>query len=133
VSTLTTYQSPNIIAEIHGSDPALRDQFVVYTAHVDHLGKCPPVDGDAICHGALDNASGVAALLEIARAFARLQQPPRRSVLFVFVTGEEMGLLGSDYFVHYPTVPLRKVVADINIDGAAPPVVPHERHRSRRR
>jgi Zn-dependent M28 family amino/carboxypeptidase len=118
VSTLTTYESPNIIGKLVGSDPALRDQYVVYTAHVDHLGRCPPIDGDAICHGSLDNASGVATLLEIARVYTNLKQPPRRSVLFVFVTGEEMGLLGSDYFVHAPTVPLHQIVANINIDGA---------------
>jgi Zn-dependent M28 family amino/carboxypeptidase len=118
VSTQTTYESPNIIGEIVGSDPALRDQYVVYTAHVDHLGICPPIDGDNVCHGSLDNASGVATLLEIARAYASLKQPPRRSVLFVFVTGEEMGLLGSDYFAHSPTVPLNKIVANVNIDGA---------------
>jgi len=118
VSSQTTYQSPNIIGVLPGADPTLRDQYVVYTAHVDHLGTCPPIAGDAICHGSLDNASGVAALLEIARAYTNLNQPPRRSVLFVFVTGEEMGLLGSDYFAHTPTVPLREIVANINIDGA---------------
>ena len=118
VSAHTAYQSPNIIGMLMGSDPALRDQYVVYTAHVDHLGLCPPIDGDSVCHGSLDNASGVATLLEIARAYTSLKQPPRRSVLFVFVTGEEMGLLGSDYFVHAPTVPLRQIVANINIDGA---------------
>jgi len=118
VSAETTYESPNIIGEIVGSDPALRDQFVVYTAHVDHLGICPPIDGDNVCHGAFDNASGVSTLLEIARAYASLPRPPRRSVLFVFVTGEEMGLLGSDYFAHAPTVPLNKIVANVNIDGA---------------
>jgi Zn-dependent M28 family amino/carboxypeptidase len=118
VSTETTYDSPNIIGELVGSDPALRDQYVVYTAHVDHLGICPPIDGDNVCHGTLDNASGVSTLLEIARAYASLKQPPRRSVLFVFVTGEEMGLLGSDYFAHSPTVPLDKIVANVNTDGA---------------
>ena len=111
-------QSSNIVAELKGSDPALRDQYVVYTAHVDHLGICPPVEGDNVCHGAFDNASGTAALLEIARAYASLPKPPRRSVLFVFVTGEEMGLLGSDYFAHFPTVPLKSIVANVNIDGA---------------
>jgi Peptidase family M28 len=110
-------QSSNIIAELKGSDPALRDQYVVYTAHVDHLGICPAVDGDNVCHGALDNASGTSAVLEIARAYAGLASPPRRSVLFVFVTGEEMGLLGSDYFAHFPTVPLKSIVANVNIDG----------------
>jgi hypothetical protein len=118
VTVETTYESPNIIGEIAGSDPALRDQYVVYTAHVDHLGLCPPIEGDNVCHGTVDNASGVAAVLEIARAYASLPQPSRRSVLFVFVTGEEMGLLGSDYFAQFPTVPLKKIVANVNIDGA---------------
>jgi len=118
VAAQSIIQSSNIIAELKGSNPALRDQYVVYTAHVDHLGICPPVNGDNVCHGALDNASGTSTLLEIARAYASLAQPPQRSVLFVFVTGEEMGLLGSDYFAHYPTVPLKSIVANINIDGA---------------
>jgi Peptidase family M28/PA domain len=118
ISTHTSADSPNIIAELPGSDPALRNQYVVYTAHVDHLGICPPVNGDNVCHGALDNASGVASLLEIARAFAGLPKAPRRSILFVFVTGEEMGLLGSDYFANFPTVPRSAIAADVNIDGA---------------
>ncbi len=118
VSIQTNYESPNIIGEIVGSDPALRNQYVVYTAHLDHLGLCPPIDGDNVCHGTIDNASGVSTLLEIARAYASLKRAPRRSVLFVFVTGEEMGLLGSDYFAHAPTVPLNMIVANVNIDGA---------------
>ncbi|MFY9527825.1 MAG: M28 family peptidase [Candidatus Acidiferrales bacterium] len=118
VSNQTTIESPNVIGERVGSDPALRDQCVVYTAHLDHLGICPPINGDNVCHGALDNASGAATLLEIARAYASLSLAPRRSVLFVFVTGEEMGLLGSDYFAHFPTVPLDRIVANVNIDGA---------------
>lgn len=118
VAAQSTIQSPNIVAELKGSDPALRDQYVVYSAHVDHLGICPPVDGDNVCHGALDNASGTSTLLEVARAFTHLPQPPRRSVLFVFVTGEEMGLLGSDYFAYFPTVPLKSIVANLNIDEA---------------
>jgi hypothetical protein len=118
VAAQSVIHSPNIIAELKGSDPALRDQYVVYTAHVDHLGICPAVEGDNVCHGALDNASGTSTLLEIARAYASLPQPPRRSILFVFVTGEEMGLLGSDYFAHFPTVPLNSIVANVNIDGA---------------
>ena len=101
-----------------GSDPALRDQYVVYTAHLDHLGICPPVNGDNVCHGSLDNASGVASLLEIARAFTSLPKAPRRSVLFIVLTGEELGLLGSDYFAHFPTVPLPSIVANVNIDVA---------------
>jgi hypothetical protein len=118
ISSHTSADSPNIIGEVVGSDPALRNQFVVYTAHVDHLGICPPKNGDNVCHGALDNASGVASQLEIARAFASLPQSPRRSILFVFVTGEEMGLLGSDYFATFPTVPRSAIAANINIDGA---------------
>jgi hypothetical protein len=118
ISSQTSVDSPNIIGELPGSDPLLLHQFVVYSAHVDHLGICPPKNGDNVCHGALDNASGTASLLEIARAFASLPKAPRRSVLFVFVTGEEMGLLGSDYFANFPTVPRRAIVADINIDGA---------------
>jgi len=118
VATQSTIHSPNIVAELKGSDRRLRDQYVVYTAHVDHLGICPAVNGDNVCHGALDNASGTSTLLEIARAYASLPEPPRRSVLFVFVTGEEMGLLGSDYFAHFPTAPLNSIVANVNIDGA---------------
>jgi len=118
VTRLTSIESPNIIAGLRGSDPKLRDQYVVYTAHVDHLGLCAPSEGDKVCHGALDNASGVSCVLEVARAFASLLQRPRRSILFVFVTGEEKGLLGSDYFAHYPTVPREQIVANINIDGA---------------
>lgn len=118
VAAQSVIQSANIVADLTGSDPALRDQYVVYTAHVDHLGICPAINGDKVCHGALDNASGVATLLEIARAYASLPQSPRRSMLFVFVTGEEMGLLGSDYFVHNPTTPLKSIVANVNMDMA---------------
>lgn len=118
VSKHSDIRSSNIIAELPGSDPALRDQYVVYTAHVDHLGICPPINGDNVCHGAVDNASGTSSLLEIARAYASLPRPPHRSVLFVFVTGEEQGLLGSDYFAYFPTVPRKSIVANVNIDGA---------------
>jgi hypothetical protein len=118
VSAQTAIESANIVGKIEGSDPALRDQYVVYTAHVDHLGICPPVSGDHVCHGAVDNASGTATLLEVARAYASLPKAPRRSVLFVFVTGEEMGLLGSDFYAISPTVPRNAIVANVNIDGA---------------
>jgi hypothetical protein len=118
ISSHTSADSPNIIGEVMGSDPALRNQYVVYTAHVDHLGICPAVNGDNVCHGALDNASGDASLLETARAFASLPRAPRRSILFVFVTGEEMGLLGSDYYANFPTVPRSAIAADLNVDGA---------------
>jgi hypothetical protein len=118
VSKHEEVESSNILGVLHGSDPKLREQYVVYTAHVDHLGRCHPVDGSDVCHGAYDNASGTAALLEVARAFTSLPHPPRRSVLFAFVTGEEKGLLGSDYFANNPTVPRQNIVADVNIDGA---------------
>lgn len=118
VSTITKVESPNIVGILQGSDPKLKNEYVVYTAHVDHLGICPAAEGDTVCHGAMDNASGVATVLEIARAYTRLGKPPRRSVLFAFVTGEEMGLLGSDYFAWNPTVPARSIVANVNVDGA---------------
>ena len=118
VAVQSEVHSMNIVAELPGSDPKLSGEYVVYTAHVDHLGVCPAVEGDNVCHGALDNASGVATLLEIARAYSRLPGTPRRSLLFVFVTGEELGLLGSDYFANYPTVPRKAIVANVNMDGA---------------
>jgi Zn-dependent M28 family amino/carboxypeptidase len=118
VSAQTAIESANIVGKIEGSDPALRDQYVVYTAHVDHLGICPPAGGDHVCHGAVDNASGTATLLEVARAYAGLPKAPRRSIVFVFVTGEEMGLLGSDYYANFPTVSRKAIVANVNIDGA---------------
>jgi len=119
VSAHQRLESPNVAALLPGSDPRLRDEVVVFTAHLDHLGVGQPVAGDSIYNGALDNASGSAALLEIARAFAELPQPPRRSVLFLAVTGEEMGLLGSDYFAEHPTIPMEQIVANLNLDGLA--------------
>jgi hypothetical protein len=116
VTSHTAASSPNVVALLRGSDPALRDEYVVFTAHSDHMGIGSPVNGDAVYNGALDNASGVAALIEIARAFAHLPQPPRRSVLFVAVTGEEAGLIGSDYYAHNPTVTAHGIVANINLD-----------------
>ena len=118
VSRFTPVESHNVIAKLAGSDPKLAQEYVVFTAHVDHLGICRPSEQDAICHGAWDNASGTSAVLEVARAFSSLARPPRRSILFVFVTGEEKGLLGSDYFAHFPTLPIEEIVADVNIDGA---------------
>jgi hypothetical protein len=111
--------SPNVAGLLHGSDSLLRDEVVVYTAHLDHLGVGEPVQGDSIYNGALDNASGSAAMLEVARAFTSLAKPPRRSVLFLAVTGEEEGLLGSDYFAEHPTVPMERIVANVNLDGLA--------------
>jgi hypothetical protein len=109
-------QSPNVVARLEGSDPQLKNEFVVYSAHLDHLGIGAPVNGDSIYNGALDNASGCATLLEIARAFSAMNPRPHRSMLFVIVTGEEAGLLGSDYFAHYPTVAKASIVANVNVD-----------------
>jgi Zn-dependent M28 family amino/carboxypeptidase len=106
--------SPNVIGVVRGSDAALADEFILYTAHLDGLGRGVAVDGDEIYNGAYDNATGVALLLETARVFAL--HPPRRSVMFLAVTAEENGLLGSDYFAHYPTVPIDAIVANINLD-----------------
>lgn len=113
---LEDVESPNIVAKLEGSDPVLRHEYVVYSAHLDHLGIGAPENGDSIYNGALDNASGAAILVELARAFRRMNPVPRRSVLFVSVAGEEAGLLGSDYFAHYPTVPKESMAADLNMD-----------------
>jgi hypothetical protein len=108
--------SPNVVAKLEGSDPTLKNEYLVYTAHLDHLGIGAPIKGDSIYNGALDNASGSATILEMAQAFAHMNPRPRRSILFVSVTGEEAGELGSEYFAHYPTVPKHSIVADINVD-----------------
>ena len=108
--------SSNVAAVLSGADPTLQNEYVVYTAHLDHLGIREPVNGDRIYDGATDNAGSVAALIEIARAFRQLQPRQLRSILFLAVTGEEKGLLGSDYFVEHPTVPRSEPVADINMD-----------------
>jgi Zn-dependent M28 family amino/carboxypeptidase len=115
-NTLREIQSRNVVGKIVGSDPKLADQFVVYTAHWDHLGKDDALKGDQIYNGAADNASGVAALLEIADGFARLNPTPRRSILFLVVTAEEKGLLGAKYYATHPLYPLEKTVANINMD-----------------
>jgi hypothetical protein len=118
-SRLTDLASPNVVGLLRGSDPALANEYVVFSTHLDHLGIAEPVNGDAIYNGAVDNAAGVAALIELARAFASLPERPRRSLLFVAVTGEESGLVGSDYFAHNPPVPLASIVANLNIDGVS--------------
>jgi hypothetical protein len=109
-------RTPNIVAKLAGSDPTLKDEYVVFTAHLDHLGVGEAVNGDNIYNGALDNASGSAILIEMARAFSSMKVRPKRSILFVAVTAEEAGLLGSDYFAHYPTVPKSQIVANVNTD-----------------
>ena len=114
---LRTIDSKNVVARLEGGDPTLKDEYVVYTAHWDHLGIGPAVNGDRIYNGAKDNAVGTAGLLEIARAFTKLPAPPKRSILFVSVTAEEQGLLGSQYYSVTPLYPLAKTLANINIDG----------------
>ena len=110
--------SNNVVGKIEGSDPKLKDQYVIYTAHWDGYGIGIPNDkGDKIYNGALDNASGCAGLIEVARAFKASPKPPRRSILFVAVTAEEKGLIGSKYYAENPIYPLEKTVAEINMDG----------------
>ena len=116
-NTMRTIDSQNVIAKVEGSDARMKDEYVVYSSHWDHLGVGTPVDGDKIYNGALDNASGVAALLEMAKAFNQAQPKPKRSVLFLFVTAEEQGLLGSEFYATNPLYPLEKTVANINLDG----------------
>lgn len=106
----------NVLAKLEGSDPELADEHVTYVAHIDHFGIGVPVDGDSVYNGAHDNASGAAIVLEIADAFATLPTEPDRSILFLFVTAEEWGLLGTDYFVHNPTVPQESIVANFSLD-----------------
>ena len=108
----------NVVGVVRGIDPTARDEYIAYSAHWDHFGIGPVVNGDSIYNGAADNASGVAAILAIAHAAAEGVKP-RRSQLFVFVTAEESGLLGSEYFGAHPTVPASKIVADLNIDNPA--------------
>jgi Zn-dependent M28 family amino/carboxypeptidase len=109
-------QSENVVGAIRGSDAALRDEHVAFSAHWDHLGIGPKVGGDSIYNGALDNASGVADLLAVART-AAARPAPKRSLLFVFVTAEESGLLGSEFFALNPPVPINRIVANLNVDG----------------
>jgi hypothetical protein len=116
VNEQSKVRSPNVVGILGGSDPALRDEYVIYSAHLDHLGISDPLDGDTINNGALDNASGIAAMLEVARLFAAQPKAPRRSVIFLATTGEEKGLRGADYFANNPTVPISSLVANINID-----------------
>ncbi|HEU4694923.1 MAG TPA: M28 family peptidase [Vicinamibacterales bacterium] len=116
-NTMRTIQSKNVLAKLEGSDAQLRDEYVVYTAHWDHLGRGDAVDGDDIYNGALDNASGVGMLLEIARGFTAVEPRPKRSILFLMVGAEEQGLLGSQQYAEQPVYPLAKTLANINIDG----------------
>ena len=109
-------RSSNVIGIIPGTDPIVGKQVVVLSAHLDHLGVRSAGEGDRINNGALDNAIGIASLIEEAKRFVTSGQPPRRTLMFLAVTGEEKGLVGSDYFINHPTVPLKSIVADVNLD-----------------
>lgn len=115
-NVLRNIDSRNVVAKLEGSDAALRNEYVVYTSHWDHFGVGTPVKGDSIYNGAADNASGTAGLLMMAKAFQAMKTAPKRSVLFLAVTAEEQGLLGSQYYAVTPIYPLAKTVANLNVD-----------------
>jgi Zn-dependent M28 family amino/carboxypeptidase len=119
-NTWRMVDSNNVLAKIEGSDPVLKNEYVIYTAHWDHFGmdeKLPGTKTQKIYHGALDNASGVAALLELARAFKQMPVAPKRTIIFLATTAEEQGLLGAQYYANHPLYPLQKTLANINMDG----------------
>jgi Zn-dependent M28 family amino/carboxypeptidase len=120
VSKLRDIETRNVLAVIPGADPQISDQAVLFTAHWDHLGIGDPVNGDRIYNGAVDNATGCAILLEIARAWAALPHKPRRSAIFASVTAEEGGLRGSEYYALHPVVPPSKTALDLNFDAFEP-------------
>ncbi|HKE30206.1 MAG TPA: M28 family metallopeptidase [Candidatus Angelobacter sp.] len=120
VSNVRTFSSRNVIGKVVGSDPKLRDQAVLYTAHYDHLGIHPDEPGDNIYNGAADNATGCGIVLELARAFAGAAQKPKRTVLLAAVTAEEQGLLGSKYLGQHPPIPARNISLDLNYDDVQP-------------
>jgi Zn-dependent M28 family amino/carboxypeptidase len=113
---LRPVDSRNVVGKLEGSDPKLRDECVVFTAHWDHFGHGSQINGETIRHGALDNATGVAGLLEVARLFGASPQRPPRTLLFLSVTAEEQGLLGSEYYVRNPVVPLARTLAVLNFE-----------------
>lgn len=115
-TVFTPAASSNVIGVFPGSDPMLKNEVVVLSAHLDHIGVRAEGEGDRINNGALDNALGIASLIEEAKRFTASGVPPKRTILFLAVTGEEKGLVGSGYFVEHPTVPLDRIVADVNLD-----------------
>lgn len=114
-----TFIGRNVIGVIHGSDPELKDSYLLISAHYDHIGIGPAINSDSIYNGALDNAIGVAVLIELSRVFAQLEPKPKRTIVFIALTGEENGLLGSIYYTDNPIFPLYKTIANVNIDGIA--------------
>lgn len=115
-TTHSDFTTWNVAGKIEGSDSKLKNEFVVHSAHLDHMGIGRPVEGDSIYNGAHDNASGIASLLQITKIYNELKLKPKRSILVLAVTGEEMGLLGSGYFAAKPTIPVDKIVANVNTD-----------------
>jgi Zn-dependent M28 family amino/carboxypeptidase len=120
LNKITHIKSHNVVGKLEGSDPRRKDEYVIYSAHWDHLGRDSKLKGDQIYNGALDNASGVASVIEIAQAFTTLAQAPPRSLLFLATTAEEGGLLGAKYYAEHPLYPLDHTLADINIDVINP-------------
>ena len=114
--SVSTTETRNVVGMLEGSDPVLRQEYVVLSAHLDHVGVGEAVNGDTIYNGAMDNAVGNSIMLEVARAFRKSGKRPRRSILFIALTAEEKGLIGSEYFARFPTVPKGSLVADINMD-----------------
>ncbi|PYL97980.1 MAG: peptidase M28, partial [Verrucomicrobia bacterium] len=114
---LRSFKSHNVIGKFEGTDPTLKDEYIIYTAHWDHLGRHPELQGDQIFNGAVDNASGDAAVIALASAFPKADPAPRRSILFMCTTAEEAGLLGAKFYAEHPLYPLEKTLADINIDS----------------
>lgn len=108
--------SSNVAGMLEGSDPVLKDQVIVLSGHLDHTGICPEVKGDKVCNGAMDNAMGIASMIEVAHGFKHLKARPKRSILFLAVTAEEKGLVGADYFAQNPTLPKANLVANVNLD-----------------
>ena len=117
---IRSFKSHNVIGKLEGGDPKLNGEYIIYTAHWDHLGRHPELQGDQIFNGAIDNASGVASVIVLGGAFTKLNPTPKRSVLFMATTAEEAGLLGAKYYTQHPLYPLEKTLADINIDGVNP-------------
>jgi len=114
---IRSFKSHNVVAKLEGSDSKLRDEYIIYTAHWDHLGRHPELQGDQIFNGAIDNASGVASIIELAAAFTKINPTPKRSLLFMATTAEEAGLLGAKFYAEHPLYPMEKTLADINLDS----------------